>query len=47
MKKIGAVDACASLITPEAVKFWPEEFLHILRRYKVEDRLTRERTRRR
>jgi hypothetical protein len=47
MKKIGAVDACASLITPEAVKFWPKEFLHVLRGYKVEGRLTGERTRRR
>ena len=41
MEKIGAVDAWATLITPEGAKLWPEEFLHIFRRYKVEERMTR------
>ncbi len=41
MDRIGAVDAWASLITPEAARLWPEEFLHIFRRYKVEERMTR------
>lgn len=41
LEKIGAIDAWGSLITPEAAKLWPEEFLHIFRRYKVDDVMTR------
>jgi len=40
-EKIGAIDAWGSLITPQAAKLWPEEFLHIFRRYKVDDVMTR------
>ena len=39
MDKIGAIDAWASLITPEGATQWPEEFLHIFRRYKVDRRM--------
>ncbi len=41
MEQIGAVDAWATLITPEGAKLWPEEFLHIFRRYKVIEPMTR------
>lgn len=41
MERIGAIDAWASLITPEGAGHWPEEFLHIFRRYRVEERMTR------
>ncbi len=41
MELIGAVDAWATLITPEGAKLWPEEFLHIFRRYKVIEPMTR------
>ncbi len=40
-EKVGAIDAWGSLITQEAAKLWPEEFLHIFRRYKVEEPMTR------
>ena len=39
MERIGAIDAWASLITPEGATQWPEEFLHIFRRYKVDRRM--------
>jgi len=41
MEIVGAVDAWATLITREAARFWPEEFLHIFRRYKVVEPMTR------
>lgn len=31
--EIGAIDAWASCITPEAAKQWPDEFRHVFRRY--------------
>ncbi len=31
--QIGAIDAWASCITPEAAKHWPDEFRHVFRRY--------------
>lgn len=40
-ERVGAIDAWGSLITPEAAKLWPEEFLHIFRRYKVDRVMTR------
>lgn len=39
MDKIGAIDAWASLITPEGATQWPPEFVHIFKRYKVDRRM--------
>lgn len=38
--KIGAVDAWASCITPEAARNWPDEFRHVFRRYGSIGKLT-------
>ena len=34
--QIGAIDAWATLITPEKSTLWPDSFWHIFRRYGVE-----------
>ncbi|MFQ5605575.1 MAG: amidohydrolase family protein [bacterium] len=34
-ERIGAIDAWGTLVTPEGAKRWPEEFIHIFRRYKA------------
>src|SRR3990167_1982476 len=39
MERIGAIDAWASLITPEGATQWPAEFVHIFKRYKVDRRM--------
>ena len=32
-----AIDACATYISPEGAKRWPDEFLHIFRKYRSPD----------
>jgi uncharacterized protein len=39
MDRIGAIDAWATLVTPEGAKRWPPEFVHIFERYKVDRRM--------
>ena len=34
-EKVGAIDAWATLITPERSNLWPDSFWHIFKRYGV------------
>jgi predicted TIM-barrel fold metal-dependent hydrolase len=39
--RVGAVDAWASIMSPETAKRWPDSFWHIFRKYGVEQRFRR------